>query len=322
MTTASVPATTTNALLPLERPGESYEARLVRLSELSVRKCYDPYLDIAWDAPESAIDPSDPRVCLDPSHPLAQGAWYAGLDEPTRARFGLEWGMQVLKYGVGFEAVLNRGLLEFCQGVPNRSPEFRYAMHEVVEEGRHSLMFQELINRSGCDPTPIRYFDARIDDQVTHWGRTFPTLFFFAVLAGELFIDDQNRSVLRRPPASVHPLLRRVMQIHVTEEARHVCFAQSYLREHLPQASAWQRVRLSWAVPLIFADTARMMLIPDRRLRQKFAIPNAALRQAFGPKSEHRVHLAQVTEPVRTLCQEHGLWRAPQAALWRACGLA
>lgn len=304
------------------RDRDAYEHLLLRLSELSVRKCYDPYRDIAWDAPENALAPADARLALDPDDPLARTAWYASLDAETRSRFGLEWGAQQLKYGIGFEAVLSRGLLEFCQTLPNGSLERRYAFHEIVEESRHALMFQEVIRRSGCDPRPIGYFNARIDDQVAHWGRTSKELFFFAVLAGELFIDDQNRQVLRRPVAEVHPLLRRVMQIHVTEEARHVCFAESYLREHLPRTTAWQRARIAWVLPVIFADAARMMLTPDARLIRRFGIPKAALREAYGRNSEHHRRLTGITEPIRELCAEHGLYEKHHAWWWKARGLA
>src|SRR5688572_21959893 len=102
---------------------ESYDALLLRLSELSVRKYSDPYTDIAWDAPENAIDPSDPRFCIDPAHALTRSAWYEGLDAAARARFGLTWSTQILKYGIHFEAVLDRGFLELCDNLPNRSRE-------------------------------------------------------------------------------------------------------------------------------------------------------------------------------------------------------
>ncbi len=303
------------------RKKESYDALLLRLSELSVRKYSDPFTDIAWDAPDNAIDASDPRLCIDPAHPLAQSAWYAQLDASTRARFGLEWSTQVLKYGIHFESVLGRGLLDFCDAQPNRSRQYRYAMHEVIEEGRHSLMFQEFIDRSGCDPQPLSWLQSRIDERVARWGRTFPELFFFCVLAGELFIDDFNRNVLRRPAADVHPLVRKIMQIHVTEEARHVCFAESYLREHLPRASAYDRMRIAYATPVIFSDAARLMLMPDARIASRFGLDKHTLRAAFKHNPEHRAHLARVTAPVREILQAHGMLRATHRTWWRMQGL-
>lgn len=323
MTTATAPLA-----FPVEQGGprqakrESYDELLQRLSALSVRKCYDPYKDIDWEAKEHALVAGDPRLCIDPSHPLTQTAWYQGLDDDTRSRFGMQWTAQTLKYGIGLEAVLSRGLLEFCQTVPNGSAEFRYAMHEVVEEGRHSMMFQECITRSGCDPRPMGYVQSRIDDRVAHLGRTQPVMFFFAVLAGELFIDDENRRLLKRPSATVHPLLRLITQIHVTEEARHVCFAESYLREHMPKLGPVARARVAWFVPLTMADCARTMLVPDARIVKDFGIPKAALRQAFGRGSAYRDDLARITRPVRELLHAHGLLEPRHLWWWRTVGAA
>ena len=55
-------------------------------------------------------------------------------------------------------------------------------------------------------------------------GRVFPKLFVVHVLAGEVPIDQTQRALLRKG-AALHPLVRRIVRIHVTEEARHVCFA-------------------------------------------------------------------------------------------------
>lgn len=305
-------------------PRESYHDLLERLSELSVCKYHDPFTDIDWDAPEHALHPDDPRFCIADDHPLAQSAWYASLSMEDRTRFGLSWGLQQLKYGVTFEAVLSRGLLEFCQTVPDGSLEFRYAMHEVIEEGRHSQMFQEFINRcqvvTRIELETVRGFDARVDDGVAHWGRTFPELFFFSVLSGELFIDAHNRDCLRAPRERVHPLLRRIVQIHVTEEARHVCFAERFLDEHLPLLSFSQRVRLMYTMPVSFGQAARMMLEPSPALCARFGIPKATLRSTFGRGSEHRRQLGRIVQPVRELCARHGLQSASCDRWWKRCG--
>ena len=305
----------------LPKPRTDYASALEHLSELSVCKYHDPFTDIDWDAPAHRIDPGDVRLAIADDHPLAQTAWYAGLPPTERARFGLVWLTQTLRYGIGFEAVLSRGLLEFCQTVPDRSPEARYALHEVIEEARHSQMFQELINRSGIDTQPLTGLPVFFDDRIAHLGRTQPCLFFFAVLGGELFIDQQNRAALRRPKHSVHPLVRLIMKIHVLEEARHVCFAQRYLQEHLPQLSAWQRTYMGCVIPFMFAEASRLMLVPDARVARAFGIPPSAMAQAFGPGSAHRQQLAEATQPVLRLCEQHGLLQPVHAWLWRRCGL-
>jgi hypothetical protein len=297
---------------PLAHPAgltrsESYSELLGRLNAMSVKKQFDPYRDIEWDAPEHRIDREDPRLRLPSDHPLAATAWYRALSPRQQIRFGIESVAQSLKYGIGFEASLSRGLLLFAQGIPNGSPQYRYAMHEVVEEGRHSIMFQELINRLGADPRPISAVEAFVDDLVVRTGKTFPALFFFAVLAGELFIDHQNRELLALDRTQVHPLVRRVVQIHVIEEARHVCFAEQYLREHLPRATTLQRAQMAFLVPAILHQSRDLTLLPNRRLRREFAIPAAAMREAFGPGTRHRTVVSATAKPVFRLLQEHGI---------------
>ena len=318
--------TTAIQTIPLPRPrsvdrNDSYARIIERLSAMSVKKAHDPYIDIAWDADENRIDPEDARLRLWPGHALAQTAWYTGLSPAGQARFGQAFTAQATKYAIGFEAVLSRGLLMLAPHLPNGSAEYRYVMHEVVEEGRHSMMFQELINRLGTQPRPTTGFDQFLDDRLVNLGRSFPELFFFAVLAGEIFIDQQNREVLRQPKHLVHPLLRRVVQIHVTEEARHVCFAENYLREHLPACSRLRREAMGWAIPVIFSEANRLIMQPDKRLMHEFSIPKAALRQAFGPGSEYRRVVAATIEPVRQLCEEHGFFQPRHARVWRWLGL-
>ena len=55
----------------------SYQNLLDVLSEGSVRRRFDPYLDIAWDSPDMAIDLHDPRWVLSPViDPLGATEWY------------------------------------------------------------------------------------------------------------------------------------------------------------------------------------------------------------------------------------------------------
>ena len=40
---------------------DEYEATLRRLSDASVHRSFDPFIDIAWDDPDFAVDPTDAR---------------------------------------------------------------------------------------------------------------------------------------------------------------------------------------------------------------------------------------------------------------------
>src|SRR2546425_1536709 len=140
------------------RAKEPYAALLGRLSHQSVVKHFDAYADVDWEAAEHRIDPEDPRWELG-DDTLADTAWYRALPAGTRARLGLHLIATKMKIGAQFENVLQRGLLEFALQLPNGAPEFRYVYHEVIEEGQHSLMFQEFVTRTGFDVPGLGFWD-------------------------------------------------------------------------------------------------------------------------------------------------------------------
>jgi hypothetical protein len=299
---------------------ESYDALVTRLSVQSVKKHYDAYEDIAWDAPELQIDPHDPRFELGPTEGLGRTAWYRALPAAKRAEIGLYGMIGAMKMGVVFESVLKRGLLEFAFTLPNRSPEFRYAYHEVIEEAQHSLMFQEAINRSGLDPRGLRGPIAFATQGVVRLGRAFPPLFFFFVLGGEAPIDHAQKEALRSGRA-LHPLFRRIMQIHVTEEARHLCFARNYLERNVPKLGAFAKLRLRVAIPFILGRMAKMMLQPSRAMIRRFAIPTHAIREGYTDSAEHQQRVRASLASVAKLCVQLDLLRPREVWLWRLNGL-
>jgi hypothetical protein len=284
-------------------PREKLALITQRLNHLSIVKRHDAYRDVDWEGPDGRISRLDPRFRLPSDHPLGETKWYRTLPEPTQASLGLEWICQVLRYGIAFESCLSRGLLEFADTLPDRSPEYRYAMHELIEESHHSMMFREFVDRSGCRTTGLPAFNRRYNRLIARWGATFPELFFFHVLSGEVFIDHDNRARLAHSEEQ-HPLIRRILQIHVMEEARHVCFAEAFLRDRLPRLSSWRRWQIRALLPALLDQGERMMLRPPRRIMRQYAIPRRVVADAFGPTSAHQRRVRAIVAPVYRLLRE------------------
>ena len=298
----------------------AYRKLVEHLSRQSVAKHYDAYLDIPWDDPAFAIDPADPRFELLPSDPLGATAWYRALPQPTRARFGLELIASFARIGLQFENALQRGLLEYAFRLPNGAPEYRYVMHEVIEEGQHSLMFQEFVNRTGLDVPglpPLLQFGAR---QVVRTARVFPELFFLFVLGGEDPIDHVQRESLRTGQYA-HPLIRRISQVHITEEARHLSFARHYLKDRVPRSGRVRQALLAVGTPLILGEMGRMMLQPSRQMVREFEIPADVLREAYDDNPAHQEAAATALRKVRNLCTELGLTDGFARRIWKARGI-
>jgi hypothetical protein len=295
---------------------QAWLSLLDRLNHQSLTRHFNAYTDVDWDSPQMALDPEDPRFELPGDDPLGATTWYRELPAATRARLGCEVVASKMKIGLVFESVLKRGLLEFTSTLPNQAPEFRYAYHEIIEEAQHSLMFQEFVNRSGFDAAGLRAperFGSRI---VVTFGRRFPQLFFLFVLGGEDPIDYVQRRELRSG-RDIHPLLERIMRIHVTEEARHLSFARHYLKRTVPALSARRRVRLAVAAPVILGAMAQLMLKPSSQLVARYQIPRAVIAEAYTRDPRHRADTAASLAKVRKLCVELGLTGAPYRFLWK-----
>jgi len=315
---ASVVVPEEERALPSRR--ETYAELVRRLSHQSVVKHFDAYADIDWDAAECQIDPADPRWELGVDDALGATSWYRAQPPEVRARIGLHLIATFMKTGLQFESILKRGLLGFAFDLPNGVPEYRYVYHEVIEEAQHGLMFQEFVNRTGLDIPGLGRLDRFLSHAVIGFARVFPDLFFFFVLGGEDPIDHVQRTALRSG-REIHPLLRRIMQIHVTEEARHLCFARHFLRRNVPRLDPFRRLALSVLTPLILAVMAQRMMRPSAQIVRQYDIPDTVIDEAYGTNPRHREKTLAALAKVRELCQELGLLTAVSTPVWRVAGI-
>ena len=147
-----------------------YVEMLNTLSEGSVRRNFNPYTDIDWDSPEFEVIDNDLRWILPKTDPLGRHPWYQAQSQDRQIEIGMWRQANVAKVGLHFESILIRGLMEYAFWVPNGSPEYRYCLHEAVEECNHTMMFQEMVNHIGRD-VPGMPRTAQVDSAVHPTGR-------------------------------------------------------------------------------------------------------------------------------------------------------
>jgi hypothetical protein len=298
---------------------DAFAGLLSRLNDQSVRpgKHFDAYVDVPWD--EHPIDPTDARWELDGLDPLGRTAWYQSQPQAVRAAIGLHGIASKMQVGYFFEGVLKRGLLEHATTLPAGSPELRYVYHEVIEEAQHSLMFQEFAGRAGYGTVPKLPRQAVVGSRrVVKMARPFPELFFIFVLGGEDPIDHMQRETLRQKDKVLHPLLERIMRIHVTEEARHLSFARHWLKRSVPKLGPIRRTILSFGAPMILGEMGGLMLKPSKALVEEYGIPKDVLREAYDDNPEFQEGAAVSMRKVRMLCRDLGLINPLSRRLWKA----
>ncbi|MBF6183133.1 AurF N-oxygenase family protein [Nocardia otitidiscaviarum] len=309
MTLSTAPGTTPEV--------RDYSELLRTLSEGSVDRHFDPYLDIAWDSPEFAIDRDDPRWVLSPEvDPLGATEWYRNLPLERQIEIGRWRISNSIKVGAAFESVLIRGMMQYIMKLPNGSPEFRYCLHEMTEECNHIQMFQELVNRIGEDVPGMRPIFRALSPFIGVAGGYAWAILFIGILGGEEPIDHYQKAIIRNG-AKLPPAVVRCMEIHIAEEARHISFANEFLKEHVPAMNRVYRNVCGIAFPLAMRWLAGEIMAPPPEFARRFDIPRSVIKEAFWQAPHSRRILSDYFGDMRSLATELGLINPVTKRLWR-----
>jgi hypothetical protein len=299
---------------------QAYHDLLRTLSQASVDQHFQAFKDIAWDDPEMVLDPDDERLILTDADEIGAHPWYKSLPRERQIRVGAYRYAQIAKVGRQFEQVLIAGVMHHLIKMQDGNPEFRYAMHEVTEETHHIQMFQESVNRfvagAGIEnvagaPT----WFARLAPVVTAFGGIFPEIFFVGILAGEEPIDHLQKSIMRAG-GSV-PLIDRVMQIHIAEEARHIGFAHQYLEHHWDELGPVKRRLLTYLFPVVMRVLCDVIMVPSKQARQDMGIPDHVAKQIWWESGESQKLLRDLFGDVRLLADNLGIRKGPARLVWK-----
>lgn len=296
----------------------AFAIMVARLSRLSVERHAEAYVDIDWDSPELHIDADDPRCRLWPADPLGASRWYGAQTPEAQSRIGLYRWAACMKTGWHFENLLQQGLLVSALRLRNGSPEFRYLHHEIIEESQHTLMFQELVNRSGLPVRGMPRWALNTRPFIMWSAKRFPELFFAMVLGGEDPIDHVQRQQLKS--GVTHPLIEAITRIHVAEEARHLSFARHQLKHRRPQMGVIRRQAVAMSTPIILGVMVRLMLVPPQDLRAECSIPRRVVHDAMASAAGRRLFRDSAGKP-RRLYTELGLITPVSKLLWKIFGI-
>lgn len=189
-----------------------------RLITGSVKRSYDPIVDLDWDAP---LDPD--KYFLPPKILTLYGTdLWESMTTEQRIELSRQEMANILSVGIWFENLLNRALLQRLMSQDPAAATTHYALTEMGDECRHMVMFGRAIERSGARAYQMQWWQ-RV---VMYWlaDALRGSLLWVAALVGEEIFDALQREMLDDP--ELQPLVARLMQVHVTEEARHIGFAR------------------------------------------------------------------------------------------------
>ncbi|HET6699071.1 MAG TPA: diiron oxygenase [Nocardioidaceae bacterium] len=301
------PSSTRGAPADRRGPSELGDPTSARLLKSSARQSYDPEVDLDWDAP------------------LLDGCWFMQPERlslygtPTWDRLTDEQRIELSRHevasiaGVGlwFELILMQMMVRDLYDQDPRSERTHYALTEVGDECRHSLMFGRVIDRLG-----VPAYGA--SPHVHRLGRGFKALAsgvsaYASILVAEEILDRWQRELMK--DERVQPLVRMVSRIHVLEEARHMTFAREEVEKAMPRLSgpsrAWHQV--------VTAQTAYMVarsLVNPQVYAAVGLDPRAARREALA-NPHYRATMGWMGERVMSFLDEQGLVGRAQRGTWR-----
>jgi hypothetical protein len=306
--------------IPADVTPERYAEILHGLSQASVDRHFDAFADIDWDHPDFQVRDDDPRWVLPADvDPLGAHPWYQQQSLERQIAIGQWRQANVLKVGLQFENILIRGIMQYVFTLPNGSAEYRYLTHEATEECHHTQMFQEAVNRIGAPVDGMPWLMRRIAGLLASAGSSVPYAFFIGVLAGEEPIDHTQKAILRSGK-DLPPMLSRVMEIHVAEEARHISFAHHYIRRHATSLGRGEKLVISLVFPVIMRLLCDVIMVPSKSFRAEFDIPRHVMKDLYWRTPESRERLQELFGDVRMLADQAGLRRSRLARLmWKLC---
>ncbi len=297
MTTAS-----TKALNPPTR--EEFAERLLKGS---VKKSYEPIVDIDWDAP---LDPDKfflpPKIVSLYGTPMWDAMTRAQQIELSRQEL-----VNTLSAGIWFENILNQALLRDLMHRDPTSNATHYALTEMGDETRHMVMFGKAIDRLDAKPVRPRLYQ-RMMINALPLGFKGAGLWMAALIGEEIF-DSLQRQIMDDP--ELQPMVQRLMRIHVTEEARHIQFARDGMRRRVGDMPRLNRM---WVANLNGAGGYFFRFLFSNKVPYRRAGLPAREARRVARRSPHR-HEVQIMgfAPLAAFLDEVGLMGPIARRMWR-----
>ncbi|MPY77076.1 MAG: diiron oxygenase [Actinophytocola sp.] len=281
-----------------------------RLLDGSVKRSYDPVVDMDWDAP---LDPDKLFLPAEVISLYGTPMWQQMSHEQRRELSRQELA-NVLSVGIWFENVLNRMLLRELLSEDPTSKHAHYTLTEMGDECRHMVMFGRVIDRVGARPYWPKGLAAVFVKVLPFFLRK--SMVWTGALLGEEIFDALQRRIMSDP--DLQPLVARLMRIHVTEEARHIRFAREALARDARTLPWWER-RYTQTLAAIAAPLFAGMFTNSHMYVRAGLDGREAKRQAL---ANPRFRQARETGSARlaTFLDDIGLMGSLTRASWRRWG--
>ena len=273
---------------------------IIEWREHASHRYRDPLPLIPW----ATLDPNRPWLPerLVSLHGLSE---YAALSAAQRLRLSQVEFVASAELGLWLESLfLSRFTRDALRSLDANPETYRAQLQELREEAGHSLMFLELMRRSGIPRlTPVR----ERPRLAALFARTIPVrspLFWAAVFVGEAVPNAFNRILLadRTLPEAV----RSIAALHTGDEDRHVAYAYERLAGGLAHTSRIMRAAYVPVLSLLIRQFVATCFYPPASVYAAAGIPDGPRMAHAARASGARAALVdECLTPVRERLRQH-----------------
>jgi P-aminobenzoate N-oxygenase AurF len=313
MAVTEIPSVRSAALrTPRHRKPDGREETARRLLRSSAKASFDPLVEVDWETP---LDPARPGVPWHRSSLYGTPLWES-MSESDRAILTRHEAASIASVGIWFELILISMLTRHVYELDAKSQHVQYALTEIADECRHSVMFAKM-----CDKLESpAYGPGR---KALALGRFFratsrPVEIFAAALFVEEILDALQREAVK--DEHVQPFVRDVMQIHIVEEARHMRYASEELSRQVGATSPPMKWAVSVRLAIASATGASRLIHPRAYAAAGLDIGEA--KRAADTNPRWRATKAWAARKVMADFEELGLLEAaPARRIYQHAGL-
>lgn len=229
------------------------------------------------------------------------------LPQQQRQRLSQMEFINFIQMGIWVENIFIERIARGLRRPPGRLDEHRYLLHEIREEAGHSLMFLELIDRSGLPRLQMQVPGLRLAAAL---GRHLPydwLGFWLAVTIGEEIPDRLNR-YLRKHGDGIDPVIRALVTTHVVDEARHIAYARCRAQKLLDGAGGAKIRSMGLLIRPLLRQFVQAFYFPGPGVYRAAGLEQPETWAQWARSNGHRLDFVdQCVRPVLRGFETHGL---------------
>lgn len=278
-----------------------------RLLQSAAELSYDPSIEVDWTAPV----PGD-KFGLNPE-------WSTLYGTPLWDEMSVDQQVTLTKHevcsimctGIWFEMILQQMVIRDFYATDPTEPAFQFALTEIADECRHSIMFARVCEKFGIDA----YYPNRVGIEL---GRGFKALAFAEEAYGGILVAEEILDIMQRDwmrGENVQPTVRTTSKIHVVEESRHMKFARQEILDRMGRSGTARR-QVSGAV----IATAAYFIVTNMVNKGVYAAAGLDTRRALHElraNAHHRAMMRLSCVHLMNFLSDAGLLTRPAMAMYR-----